>query len=93
MSETWKFNGTLSKVPAISGGTAVAISGKAYLNDTLYETFTQLYYNDTSKYLEIGSAGYWDGINNKYGLANILVFDTAPTGTLLTFLQTYATKQ
>ena len=95
MAETWKFNGTKVNVPPkIPGDEEVyAITGKTYLDDTYVEDFTQLYYGDTSKYLMFGAAGFWDGSNNTYGSANILVLDTAPTGALLTFLQTYATKQ
>lgn len=95
MAETWKFNGTKVNVPQkIPGDEEVyAITGKAYLDDTYVENFTQLYYGDTSKYLMFGAAGFWNGSNNTYASANILVLDTAPTGTLLTFLQTYATKQ
>ena len=93
MAETWKFNGTKVNVPTKVQGDPIDISGKSYLDDTFKEDFTQLYYDDTTKYLTIGSAGFWDGLNNQYAYCNIIVLDTAPTGTLLTFLQTYATKQ
>lgn len=95
MAETWKFNGTGTSGPQIQTGNedAFSISGKSYLDDAFKENFTQLYYDDTRKYLIFGAAGIWNGSNNTYVSANILVLDTAPTGTLLTFLQTYATKQ
>lgn len=95
MAETWKFNGTKLNVPQkVTGGEEdYIISGKSYLDDTYVEDFTRLYYDDTAKYLVFGAAGSWNGSNNTYASANILVLDTAPTGALLTFLQTYATKQ
>ncbi len=95
MAETWKFNGTKLNVPQkVTGGEEdYIISGKSYLDDTYVEDFTRLYYDDTAKYLVFGTAGSWNGSNNTYASANILVLDTAPTGALLTFLQTYATKQ
>lgn len=93
MAETWKFNGTKVSVPqkVPTDAEVSAITGKSYLDDTYVEDFTELYYDDN--YLLIGAAGFWNGSNNTYGAANIIVLDTAPTGKLLTFLQTYATKQ
>lgn len=93
MAETWKFNGTKLNVPqkVPTDAEVYAITGKSYLDDTYVEDFTQLYYDDN--YLLIGAAGFWNGSNNTYGAANIIVLDTAPRGALLTFLQTYATKQ
>lgn len=95
MAETWKFNGTKNNVPqkVTEDQEVYLITGKSYLDDTFKEDFTRLYYDDTLKYLAIGSAGSWNGLSNQYAYCNIIVLDTAPTGTLLTFLQTYATKQ
>ncbi len=95
MAETWKFNGLKSNVPqkTVTSSDDFRISGKSYLDDTFKENFTILYCSDTYQYLAFGSAGFWDGRTNEYGSANILVLDSPPTGTLLTFLQTYATKQ
>lgn len=93
MAETWKFNGTASSNSAKTLPNHVNISGKAYLNDTLYYTFTSLNYNDEWTQITFGMSGFWNRANNTYREANILVFDTAPTGELLTFLQSCATKQ
>lgn len=93
MAETWKFNGTKKNAPQLSASNVINITGKSYLDDTFVENFTSLYFDDTYTYLAIGAAGYWNGSLNQYGACNIIVLDTAPTGTLLTFLQTYATKQ
>ena len=94
MAETWKFNGTKVNLPQKVGeADSYEITWKSYLDDTYVESFTYLYYDDTAKYLAFGTAGFWNGANNTYASANILVLDTAPTGALLTFLQTYATKQ
>lgn len=91
--ETWKFNGTASTNAAKTLPNQVNINGKAYLNDTLYYTFTSLDYNDAWTQITFGAAGFWNSANSTYREANILVFDTAPTGELLTFLQSCATKQ
>lgn len=93
MAETWKFNGTKKNAPQLSASNVINITGKSYLDDTFVENFTSLYFDDTYTYLAIGAAGYWNGSTNQYGACNIIVLDTAPTGQLLTFLQTYATKQ
>ena len=94
MAETWKFNGTKVNLPQKVGESEpYAITWKSYLDDTYVESFTYLYYDDTAKYLAFGTAGFWNGSNNTYASANILVLDSPPTGALLTFLQTYATKQ
>ena len=96
MSETWKFNGILSSIPQKTQDDQeyIAISGKAYLDDTLYEEFTFLYLSPSTNYLTIGAAGYWNTAQNTYAQANRLVFDNAVTDTtLLTFLQAYATKE
>lgn len=94
MAETWKFNGTKVNLPQKVGESEpYAITWKSYLDDTYVESFTYLYYDDTAKYLAFGTAGFWNGSNNTYASANILVLDSSPTGALLTFLQTYATKQ
>ena len=93
MAETWKFNGTASTNAAKTLPNQVNINGKAYLDDTLYYTFTFLEYNDNWTQIRFGAAGFWNSANSTYREANILVFDTAPTGELLTFLQSCATKQ
>lgn len=93
MAETWKFNGTASSNPAKTLPNQVDINGKAYLDDTLYYTFTFLEYNDEWTQISFGATGFWNSANSTYREANILVFDTAPIGELLTFLQSCATKQ
>lgn len=93
MAETWKFNGIASTNAAKTLPNKVNINGKAYLDDTLYYTFTFLEYNDEWTLISFGAAGFWNSANSTYREANILVFDTAPTGELLTFLQSCATKQ
>ncbi len=92
-TETWKFNGSASSVPARTLQNNIKIHGYAYLNDELYCSFDYVYYDEDLSAIAFGAAGYWDAANGTYRDANILVLDAEPTGYLLTFLQANATKQ
>ena len=93
VSKNWKFNGTKNNVPQIVGAEnePFEISGKSYDDATFYEDVGRfVYLASDKKYLAFGSAGSWNARDNTYGRANILKFNTEPSGELLVFLQTYA---
>lgn len=94
MAETWVFNETLNPTYGLSKTTASFTSnGQAYAAIS-FSSRNLVYYTNpysssgTSAYAPRGTHGYWT--NTAY---RTVVFDSTPTGTLLSWLQTNGTKQ
>lgn len=84
MAETWVLNATIT-VSSHSFSAAFTSNGTEF--STIYMTSTALYYRGTK---DIKVYTNWTWTNSAY---RTLVFDTSPTGDLLTWLQANGVKQ
>lgn len=94
MAETWVFNEALTPSYSLSKTTiSFTSNGQAYAAISFQSRYLVYYTNPysssgTTVYSQRGTGGYWT--NSAY---KTVVFDSAPTGSLLSWLRENATKQ